>query len=413
MSDSPEAPEEEHPGKPASVPARVSRHVDSFLGTLRWALPSLAAAFLAGGLAVWAYGEYRQKPVEAAVRPKAEPPAARPRVPERFIRVLSLDGGGILMLPALQVLADLETRSGKPVWQLFDLIVGTGSGAAIAAALTVPENAEKARHTATELVKGFPELWGKICDVPEVHPLLSLEGRTAPRLLTRDRQRALADYFGEVRLGEALTTIILSAFHLEDATPFFFASDMGQSTNSSAGGGRPVTEAGDFFLADAVLAATGDPSVFTPVKLRTLQGDAAGTFVGADLFAFDPALVALNEALLRFPGRQCVVISLGVRTAAPAKSATGWATLASPQGLTRLAAEGSAATVAQTASALHRSGSGPLAGYVRLETILPAGIDDPYDASAATVEALLAAGRKLLEERGTALDRTASFLATP
>lgn len=411
MSEQPDAPEDERAEKPHSVPSRVSRHIESFVSTLRWVLPSLAAAFLAGGLAVWAYGEYRQKPVESIPRTKAEPPAARPRVPERFIRVLSLDGGGILMLPALQTLADLETRSGRPVWQLFDLIVGTGSGAAIAAALTVPENGETARFTATKLVAEFPELWRKICDVPEVHPLLSMEGRTAPRLLTRDRQRALGDFFGEARLGEALTTVVLAAFHLEDSAPFFFASDMGQSTNSASGSSRPVTEAGDFFLADAVLAATGDPSVFAPVRLRTLQGEAAGTFVGAGLFAFDPALIAVNEALLRFPGRQCVVISLGVRATAP--PATGWSAVASPQGLARLAAEGSSATVAQTAGALHRFGSGALAGYVRFEAVLPAGLNDPYDASRVQVEALLAAGRKHIEERAAALDRTASFLATP
>src|SRR5688500_20096318 len=55
------------------------------------------------------------------------------------VRVLAIDGGGIRgIIPAL-VLAELERRSGRPVFELFDLIAGTSTGGILACALCAPD----------------------------------------------------------------------------------------------------------------------------------------------------------------------------------------------------------------------------------------------------------------------------------
>ena len=55
------------------------------------------------------------------------------------MRVLSIDGGGIRgLIPAL-VLTEIEKRSGKQVWELFDLIAGTSTGGILACALCAPD----------------------------------------------------------------------------------------------------------------------------------------------------------------------------------------------------------------------------------------------------------------------------------
>ena len=54
------------------------------------------------------------------------------------MRVLAIDGGGIRgLIPAL-VLAELEDRSGRPVFELFDLMAGTSTGGIIVSALCAP-----------------------------------------------------------------------------------------------------------------------------------------------------------------------------------------------------------------------------------------------------------------------------------
>jgi patatin-like phospholipase len=63
---------------------------------------------------------------------------------ECFVRVLSIDGGGVRgLIPAL-ILAEIEKGTGKPIAESFDLIVGTSTGAILALGLTRPSDADAA-----------------------------------------------------------------------------------------------------------------------------------------------------------------------------------------------------------------------------------------------------------------------------
>lgn len=377
----------------------------------RFPLGTLSAIGIAIFL-FWAYGRFHQKPVPSPARQSATLPAARPRDTGKYVRVLSIDAGGIRTLLALQCLAYLEKRSGRPACELFDVMVGAGSGAFVVAALSVPLDHDTPRFTAAELIKEFPALWAKTLQTPVIHPLLSIEGRTAPKYLTRTRQKVFQEFFGDTQVGAALTTIILPAYSLREQVPFFFASDMGKSTSFSGTNGRAITEAGDFFLADAVTAATCNPAVSAPSKLSNSAGDQTETLIGAEIYASNPTLIAMGEALLRYPGKQCVMISLGAGVAAtvPEDVATGWKKSGDAEEIVRFAAEASQFTTSQITSALHRFGSGPVAAYIRLDPPLPAGALPADDCTEKNVQALTALGGKLTTEKAATLDRTADFL---
>lgn len=47
----------------------------------------------------------------------------------RQIKVISIDGGGIRGIIPAMVLAEIESRTGRPIAELFDLIAGTSTGA--------------------------------------------------------------------------------------------------------------------------------------------------------------------------------------------------------------------------------------------------------------------------------------------
>lgn len=360
----------------------------------------------------WAYGRFHQKPVPSPARQAAALPAARPRDTGKYVRVLSIDGGGMRTLLALQCLAYLEKRSGRPACELFDVMVGTGSGAFVVAALSVPLDHDTPRFTAAELIKEFPSLWTKTLQIPATHPLLSLEGRTAPKFLTRTRQKVFQEFFGDTQVGAALTTIIIPAYSTREQVPFLFASDMGKSTSFSGMNGRAITEAGDFFLADAVTAATCNPAVAAPSVLSNSAGDQTETLIGAEIYANNPALLALGEALLRYPGKQCVLISLGAGVAGtvPEDAAAGWKKSGEAEEIVRFAADASQFNTSQITSALHRFGSGPVAAYIRLDIPLPAGTLPADETSEKNLQALSALGAKLTTEKSATLDRTADFL---
>lgn len=379
----------------------------------RFSTAILAIVFVLVAL-FYAYGRYQARPVAAPKRAAPSEPAIRARTPGNYIKVLSIDGGGTRLIPALQCLAELEKKAGKPVWAMFDIMVGTSTGAMIVAALAAPGEDGTARFTAQQLLDGFPKLLERMAAAPLVHPLLSLEGRSAPKFLTRERQRVLIEFFGDKTLtGSALTTIILPAFAIEQKAPFMFASDMGKSTTTGDSAGRSVTEAGDYFLADAVIAATGDADVFAPSRVTNVTGDAELTFTSASVFAGNPTLLAVGEALLRFPQKQCVVISLGggALTRETPWPSRGWDTEAAPTPLMATAATGSTILTAQATALFHRFGSGPVAAYIRLDPTLPASAADPYDFSASNIEEIRKAGVQLTTEKAATIGRTAEFLS--
>src|SRR5437868_10696626 len=64
--------------------------------------------------------------------------------PPKPLRILSLDGGGAKGFYTLGILDELEKNSGRPIWQSFDLIFGTSTGAIIAALLARGDSVEQA-----------------------------------------------------------------------------------------------------------------------------------------------------------------------------------------------------------------------------------------------------------------------------
>ncbi|MEI8311454.1 MAG: patatin-like phospholipase family protein, partial [Verrucomicrobiota bacterium] len=399
---------------PFQISSRTMRHPDiSSLNSRlsRFPIGTLALAGIVTAL-FWAYGRYHQKPVPSPARQAAQLPGVRPRDTGKYVRVLAIDGGGMRSLLALKCLEYLEKRSGRPTCELFDVMVGTSSGAFVVAALSVPLDHDTPRFTAAELIKEFPKLWAKTLKTPLIHPILSLDGRTAPKFLTRTRQKVFQEFFGNTQVGEALTTVVIPACSTREQVPFLFASDMGKSASFSGANGRAITEAGDFFLADAITAATCNPAVSAPSKITNAAGDQTETLVGAEIYANNPSLLALSEALLRYPGKQCVLISMGagVSPSIPEDAAPGWRRAGNAEEIVRFAAEASQFSTAQITSALHRFGSGPVAAYIRLDIPLPTNALPADDGSERNARELATLAEKLVTDKSATLDRTADFL---
>lgn len=53
------------------------------------------------------------------------------------LRILSMDGGGMKGLLTVQILKEIEKRTGKRIHELFDLICGTSTGGMLAVALGI------------------------------------------------------------------------------------------------------------------------------------------------------------------------------------------------------------------------------------------------------------------------------------
>ena len=215
------------------------------------------------------------------------------------VRVLSIDGGGIRgIIPAL-VLAELERRTGRATVELFDLVVGTSTGAVLALSLSKRTFGGPGRpaHAARDVVE-FYEREGAAIFSAGLTTMMSLWGVLGPKYSSRGLERALESHFGEARLDEAGTLVEIPAYEIEDRKHFFFRSDRHT-----------------FLMRDVARAATAAPAYFPPVTLpidRRVSRKGYVALIDGGVFANNPAPYALATAAGVRPGsRDVLLVSLG------------------------------------------------------------------------------------------------------
>lgn len=121
-------------------------------------------------------------------------------------RVLAIDGGGIKGVFPAAFLADIEKTLGEPIADYFDLIVGTSTGGVIALGLGMGLSAQE------------------ILDFYEIHGPKIFKGNRKLRFLrqlgaakydSKPLRDALVEVFGDRKLGESKTRIMVPSLNLE------------------------------------------------------------------------------------------------------------------------------------------------------------------------------------------------------
>lgn len=313
------------------------------------------------------------------------------------IRVLAIDGGGIRGIIPATVLAELERRTQRPVADTFDLIAGTSTGGILALALAVPDADGRPAYSAERLtdlyVREGPEIFSRSL----WRRIRSADGLLDERYPTDGLAQAFAAYFGDVRLRDALTDVLVTAYDIEQRTTFFFKRSKARAD-----------ERDDFAMREAALATSAAPTYFEPVRLR--RGDARPylSLVDGGVFANNPAMCAYAEALKRegrrpgTPPPDVVMLSLGTgeQTRPFAWSqAKDWGLLEWAKPILDVVFDGVAdATDHHLAQLLGRE------RYFRLQTRLDAASDDLDDAGEENLQRLKAEAQELLREGADRLD---------
>jgi patatin-like phospholipase/acyl hydrolase len=204
------------------------------------------------------------------------------------MRVLSIDGGGIRgLIPAL-VLAEVERRSGRRVWELFDLIAGTSTGGILACALSAPDPLP-----AEQLVALYEEEGPAIFDRSVWQRVRSGEGLLDEKYDSAALDHALERFLSDKRLAETKPDLLVPAYNMGEPGPYFFKS-------------RKAREEGeDFPLSVVARATSAAPTYFEPLSLT---GQA---FVDGGVFATNPAMCAYAEVVRFQPAAEIVLLSLG------------------------------------------------------------------------------------------------------
>lgn len=233
-------------------------------------------------------------------------------------KLLALDGGGIRGVMTLGILKKIEETVGQPLWQYFDYIAGTSTGAIIAAGL--------ARGMSVDELIAFyrdagPEMFAKTRFLKRLNSLYN----------NGPLEQKLKDVFGEktdLKPGSLKTLLLVVTRNVTTDSPWPITSNPDAMYNATA---REDCNLG-IPLWKLVRASTAAPIYFPPEVVELVPGDEQKTFVFVDggvtpynnpawvlfRFATDPAY-RLQWATGE---RQMQLISVGTGAAAT-RGATG------------------------------------------------------------------------------------------
>ncbi len=224
------------------------------------------------------------------------------------MRILSIDAGGVRgLLPAL-LLSEIEARTGKQVWQMFDLVTGTGTGALLAIGLTIPARS------------GNPLPAAKLQTIFE-QPKRSLYRRSWLRKFAAHLRGVQPNYssnclrvwaqhhYMDTTLSEAKTGLLLPVYDLERRRPYFFKSWKAQGQQLK--GRDEIYQDRNFRVRDLIGATMAEPGLFDPKVVGSQSGKRL-TVVDGNLFAANPGLCGLvSSHRLRPDAKTYRMVSLG------------------------------------------------------------------------------------------------------
>lgn len=248
----------------------------------------------------------------------------------RTVTVLSLDGGGIRGLGVALIVRDIvrrinlidgwrhrrylpplrssvrsRTRRGRPatVPDLFDIVAGTSSGALVGLGLVQPRP-----YTPLEIVTFYRTHGVDIFPPSRFAALRTVRQAFGEKYEDLPFEGLLHDLYGDKRLSECLTNVLVAAYDTDHRGPFFFKHFTRQAVKRNPRLGTPERVPPDFYLRDVARATTAASTYFSP----SLVLDGAGnryTLIDGGMVANNPALTAWVEAKRIYPNTNRVIIA--------------------------------------------------------------------------------------------------------
>jgi uncharacterized protein len=226
-------------------------------------------------------------------------------------KILSIDGGGIKGLYSATILARLEEKAGKLSGECFDMICGTSTGGLIALGIAIDKPAE-------QLAKLYSEHGNKIFPTNNYRLIRFFQSKIQTLRQTlfwgkhsnKALKKELESTFGKTKLGELNNLVCIPSFNLTSGMPRIFKF--------------PHKE-GQFFmdkeipLVDAALATSAAPTYLPIHEYNDTM------FVDGGVWANNPSLCGLLEALKFFVGPDKEYSHVEILSIASISQSSGWA----------------------------------------------------------------------------------------
>jgi len=207
-----------------------------------------------------------------------------------YTRILSIDGGGIRGIIPGQVLVALERKiiektgnSDARLADYFDMIAGTSTGGILTCAYLLPDENNRPKFTAEEVVNLYKNKGKVIFQRHAFKSLITLWGLLDEKYRATGLEKALKEYFGDYKLSDLIKPSLITAYEITHRKAFFF-------TSHDAG-----VKSADFYLTDVARATSATPTYFEASRVISTDMEIL-SLVDGGVFANNPALCAYAEA---------------------------------------------------------------------------------------------------------------------
>jgi len=233
------------------------------------------------------------------------------RSENKVFKILSIDGGGIKGLYSASVLARIEEKTNKKLGDHFDMLCGTSTGGLIALALSIGIPAQ-------EIADMYYDKGRKIFPISEykIIRFFQRKWQFVKQLLVKGKFSAaplteiLTDMFGAHTMGDANNLLNVPSYNLLTGMPrvFKFPHKEGKYFMDK-----------DIKMVDVALATSAAPTYLPIHEHRNVL------YADGGLWANNPALTGLLEALLFFVGPGKEFDSFSILSVSGVTQPSGWA----------------------------------------------------------------------------------------
>jgi patatin-like phospholipase/acyl hydrolase len=325
-----------------------------------------------------------------------------------LLKVLAIDGGGIRGIIPATILKSIEERTNTRAAHLFDLIAGTSTGGILALGLVTPDEKGEPKYSAADLCRLYEKEGKRIFERSLWHRAIALENLIDEKYEASGLESVLRKYFGDTRLKDAVTEVLVTSYELETREPWFFARHKARSDPSF-----------DFEMRFVARATSAAPTYFEPEELTETRPH--GGLIDGGVYANNPALCAYVETKDLHPDHDDIlVVSLGTgQHTRPIHyaDAKNWGLALWAKPILNVVFDGVSDTVDHEMKILCRDSDDGDPRYYRFQTELNVGSDDMDNATATNLLALKQKAQEVIDLNNTALDKLCQELtmkvATP
>jgi len=335
--------------------------------------------------------------------------------PQRKVRILSIDGGGIRgILPGVileYIEAQLVQRTQNEnarISDYFDFIAGTSTGGILTCLYLTADRDGRPRYSAKDAVDLYLENGQQIFDRTLIHRVKTMDGLIDEKYDAKGLEGLASTYFSDTRLSHLLKPCLITSYNIEKRAAHFFTSHDADS------------DIHDYFVRDVARATSAAPTYFECAHIKSVFGSPYALADGG-VFANNPALCAYSEVrnmnvpewgMDRPRAAQMMMVSIGTGSTPESfqyESAKDWGKVEWIQPVIDIMMSGNSETVDYQLKMLFDAADA--AGqYYRIEPDLFSADSKMDNADPKNLRALKEAGLKSVSEHKETLDKVVDDL---